>query len=111
LIKLKGAKGLYLITKSRRKILDASGGAAVSCLGHNNYKINKAIINQLNTGLTYHTPAMFKHNKAEALSKKLVISTSNNMNKVILANTGYNATEIAIKIAVLAPPFISKKMI
>jgi adenosylmethionine-8-amino-7-oxononanoate aminotransferase len=38
-VKIVKAKGIFLITEDERKIIDASGEAAVSCLGHKNTKI------------------------------------------------------------------------
>ena len=36
--------GCYIIDKNGKRYLDASGGAAVSCLGHSDETIRKAII-------------------------------------------------------------------
>ena len=39
--------GVYLIDRTGKHYLDASGGAAVSCLGHGDVRIIDAIKNQL----------------------------------------------------------------
>lgn len=46
-------KGCYLYTQDKRKILDGCSGAAVSCLGHSNKKLEKAIKKILKTGTPY----------------------------------------------------------
>lgn len=43
----------YLFTKDGRKIFDAASGAAVSCLGYRNERVNQAIVQLLNTGIPY----------------------------------------------------------
>ena len=51
--KAEKGKDVYIITKDNRKVLDGSSGAAVSCIGHGNRRVIKAIKNQCNTGVTY----------------------------------------------------------
>lgn len=41
-----GGKGNYLFLEDGRTILDAAGGAAVSCLGHGNQRVIDAITSQ-----------------------------------------------------------------
>src|SRR4051794_19909885 len=43
------AEGHYLTLSNGQKILDATGGAAVSCLGHNNPRVKAAIARQQDT--------------------------------------------------------------
>ena len=38
-----GGKGNYLIDHVGKRYLDACGGAAVSCLGHDNAKVREAL--------------------------------------------------------------------
>ena len=51
--KIKSGKGIYLITEDNRKILDASSGAAVSCIGHGDKRVIKVINIQHKTGASY----------------------------------------------------------
>ncbi|HRW28585.1 MAG TPA: aminotransferase class III-fold pyridoxal phosphate-dependent enzyme, partial [Emcibacteraceae bacterium] len=44
---VKSADGNYLIDEKGKRYLDASGGAAVSCLGHTNSRVIEAIKTQL----------------------------------------------------------------
>lgn len=99
-LEIVGAKGIYLLTKDGRKIVDASGGAAVSIVGHNNIRIKNAIIKQLNTGLTYYSPAIFTSSVVKRLCKLLIKSTDYKMARVILASTGSDAIEICIKVII-----------
>ena len=46
-------KGNYLYCNKGRKFFDASGGAAVSCLGHGNTRIAKQIYEVEKRGLPY----------------------------------------------------------
>lgn len=48
-----GGEGNYLYTADGRKIFDGSTGAAVSCLGHNNRRIIKAMKKELKNGIPY----------------------------------------------------------
>ena len=98
-IKLKKGKGVYLTTKDNRKILDASSGASVSCIGYGNKKVNKAISNELKKGLNYTCSTFFKSELADKLSKHLIKSTNGKMSEAYLINSGSEATETAIKLA------------
>ena len=40
-------EGCYLIDSNGKRYFDGSGGAAVSCLGHNDAEVKAAIIDQL----------------------------------------------------------------
>ena len=41
-----GSEGVWLIAEDGRKVLDASGGAAVSCLGHQHPRVLEAVARQ-----------------------------------------------------------------
>ena len=53
-----GGDGCYLIDKEGKRYLDASGGAAVSCLGHGDTEIIQVIKDQLDTLEFAHTGFM-----------------------------------------------------
>jgi len=97
--KIVKGKGNYLYTEDGRKILDASSGVAVSCLGHGNKKIIKAMINQLKSGIPYLASVFWSNNVIEELCSKLIESTKGKMGKVYLTGSGSEATEAAIKLA------------
>ena len=81
------AHGSYFTLSNRRKILDASGGAAVSCIGHGNQRVRKAINTQISK-LDYCHSMFFANKPAEELSKLLVDSTGGQMSRVFIANSG-----------------------
>lgn len=90
-------KGNYLHTIDGQKIFDASGGAAVSCLGHGNLRINKKIAAQLKSGIPYASSTFWSNLPAEQLSKALILSTNGKMCKVYLCSSGSESTEAGIK--------------
>jgi len=50
-----GGDGVWLIAEDGRRILDASGGAAVSCLGHQHPRVLEAISSQASKLAYAHT--------------------------------------------------------
>src|ERR1700754_2033618 len=48
-------EGIYLYTEDGRAIIDASGGAAVACLGHGNRRVADAVARQVGTMAYAHT--------------------------------------------------------
>ena len=63
-------EGVYLIDDAGRRYLDASGGAAVSCLGHDHPRVIQAIKDQLERVPYAHT-SFFTAPAAEALATEL----------------------------------------
>src|SRR5258708_37676392 len=66
-----GGDGVWLIAEDGRRILDASGGAAVSCLGHQHPRALDAISRQASK-LAYAHTSFFSSEPAEALADRLV---------------------------------------
>ena len=66
-----GGEGVWLIGEDGRRILDASGGAAVSCLGHQHPRVLEAMAQQASK-LAYAHTSFFSSEPAEALADKLV---------------------------------------
>nr|ATI20222.1 putative aminotransferase [Juglanconis oblonga] len=97
--KIVGGKGKFLFTSDSRKIFDASSGAAVSCLGHGNKRINMAIRKQLKTGTTYLASTFWVSAVVEELCNKLIEGTEGKMARVYLTGSGSEAMEAAIKLA------------
>ena len=94
-----GGKGNYIFTADGRKVFDASSGAAVSCLGHNNKRIINAMIKELKTGIPYIANTFWTHITPETLSKKLINGTNGKMSKVYLTGSGSEAMEASLKIS------------
>ena len=91
-------KGCYLFDASGKAYLDASGGAAVSCLGHGDAEITQAIKDQLDQLAFAHT-SFFTSEPAEALANLLVEHAPEGIDRVYFVSGGSEATEAAIKLA------------
>ena len=90
--------GCYLVDSDGRRILDGSGGAAVSCLGHSNAKVIAAIKSQLDKIAYAHT-GFFSTEAAEHLADKLIAHAPEGIDRVYLVSGGSEAVEAAIKLA------------
>lgn len=90
--------GCYLIDSKGRRYLDASSGAAVSCLGHSHSAIRKAIRDQVNTLAFAHT-GFFTNNPMEKLADFLIERAPKGLERVYFVSGGSEAVEGAIKMA------------
>ena len=93
-----GGDGCFLFDETGKKYLDASGGAAVSCLGHSHPKIIKALHEQLDV-LAYAHTSFFSSESAEKLATKLVTNAPGDLSHVYLVSGGSEAIEAALKLA------------
>src|SRR5437660_1990435 len=93
-----GGEGVWLIAEDGRRILDGSGGAAVSCLGHQHPRVIEAISRQASK-LTYAHTGFFSSEPAEALADKLVGHEPGGLAYAYLVSGGSEAVEAAIKLA------------
>lgn len=93
-----GGDGIWLIREDGRKVLDASGGAAVSCLGHQHPRVLEAMAKQASK-LAYAHTAFFTSEAAEALADHLVGHEPGGLAYVYFVSGGSEAVEAAIKIA------------
>ena len=91
-------EGVYIIDRTGKRYLDASGGAAVSCLGHGDPKIVEAITNQLERLEFAHT-GFFSSVPAEALAELLIKEAPGDLDRVYFVSGGSEAVEAAIKLA------------
>src|SRR6185295_10816693 len=87
--------GPYIYDSTGRKYLDASGGAAVSCLGHNHPKITEAIINQARQLEFAHT-SFFTNEPMERLADFLVTRAPKDIARAGIVCDGSEAVEAAI---------------
>ncbi|EME39001.1 hypothetical protein DOTSEDRAFT_92257 [Dothistroma septosporum NZE10] len=92
------AQGNYLTTSDGTEIFDATGGAAVACIGHGHPEVKSAILNQLDEVEYCYSP-FFTTSASEALAKQLVESTNGEMSKVFIVSSGTEAVEAALKLA------------
>jgi adenosylmethionine-8-amino-7-oxononanoate aminotransferase len=81
-----------------RAYLDASGGAAVSCLGHGHPDVLAAIHAQLDR-LAYAHSSFFSSEPAEALAERLIADAPPGLSFVYLVSGGSEAVEAALKLA------------
>ncbi len=91
-------EGCYLIDSSGKRYLDGSGGAAVSCLGHDDGEVIAAIKAQLDAVAFAHT-GFFTSEPAEALADLLIAHAPGNLDRVYFVSGGSEAVEAAIKLA------------
>ena len=63
--------GLYLQDAAGREYIDASGGAAVSCLGHGHPRVREAMHRQIDQ-LAYAHTSFFTTEVAESLANHLI---------------------------------------
>jgi adenosylmethionine-8-amino-7-oxononanoate aminotransferase len=90
--------GAYLYDREGRRYLDASGGAAVSCLGHSDRAVIDAIQRQLETLPFVHT-SFFSNEPMEALADALIDGAPRPLDRVYFTSGGSEAIEAALKLA------------
>ena len=90
-------EGSYVIDATGKRYLDGSGGAAVSCLGHNHPAIIAAVQQQVET-LPYAHTSYFTTDVMEKLAETL-ISAAPGMDRVLLLSGGSEAIEAALKLS------------
>jgi adenosylmethionine-8-amino-7-oxononanoate aminotransferase len=93
-----GGQGVELFDADGRSYLDASGGAAVSCLGHGHPDVLAALHKQLDMIAYAHT-GFFTTEIAEQLADRLVEDAPAGLDHVYLVSGGSEAVEAALKMA------------
>ena len=91
-------EGAYLIDRDGERYLDASGGAAVSCLGHSDAAVVHAIQEQL-ARLPFAHTSFFTNEPLEALADALVSRAPAPLEKAYFVSGGSEAVEAALKLA------------
>ncbi|KAK4609301.1 1,3-beta-glucanosyltransferase gel1 [Fulvia fulva] len=92
------AHGNYLTTSTGTSIFDATGGAAVACIGHGHPKVKEAIMRQLDE-VEYCYAPFFTTSASENLAQLLTDSTRGEMSKVFIVSSGTEAIEASLKLA------------
>lgn len=90
--------GPYVIDRDGKRYLDGSGGAAVSCLGHNHPRVIRAIKDQLD-GIPYAHTGFFTSEPAEALADHLIERAPGELDRVYIVSGGSEAMEACLKLA------------
>ncbi|MDD7972171.1 aspartate aminotransferase family protein [Roseinatronobacter alkalisoli] len=95
-----GGDGNYLIDQNGKRYLDACGGAAVSCLGHDNARVRAALKAQIDRVAFAHT-SFFTNAPAEELARFLVARAprGTGAGRVMFLGSGSEAMEAALKLA------------
>ncbi|AZO08351.1 MULTISPECIES: aspartate aminotransferase family protein [unclassified Mesorhizobium] len=93
-----GGKGVELFDTDGRAYIDASGGAAVSCLGHGHPDILAAMHRQADR-LAYAHTSFFTSDVAEALADRLVADAPAGISHCYFVSGGSEAVEAALKMA------------
>jgi adenosylmethionine-8-amino-7-oxononanoate aminotransferase len=91
-------KGMIIRDSDGKDYIDASGGAAVSCLGHGHPDVLAAMHTQLDR-LAYAHTSFFTTAVAEELGKDLVAHAPAGMDHVYFVSGGSEAIEAALKMA------------
>ena len=90
--------GIEIVDSAGKRYIDASGGAAVSCLGHSNQRVIDAIKRQVQQ-LAYAHTSFFTTEPAEALADWLVARAPQGLAHVYFVSGGSEAVEAALKLA------------
>lgn len=90
--------GIAIIDRDGKRYIDASGGAAVSCLGHSHPAVIQAIKQQLDDIAYAHT-SFFTSQAAEDLADFLAQRAPGDLNHVYFLSGGSEAVEASLKLA------------
>jgi adenosylmethionine-8-amino-7-oxononanoate aminotransferase len=91
-------EGIEVIDSTGKRYIDASGGAAVSCLGHSHQRVIDAIERQARQ-LAYAHTSFFTSEAAEALAERLVKAAPAGIGHAYFVSGGSEAIEAALKLA------------
>ena len=97
-IKAVSSDGCYIIDENGKRYFDGSGGAAVSCLGHGDPDVIKAVQDQTSKMAFAHT-GFFSSDPAEELAELLIDNAPGELDRVYFVSGGSEAIEAAIKLA------------
>jgi adenosylmethionine-8-amino-7-oxononanoate aminotransferase len=93
-----GGEGVWIHAADGRRVLDGSGGAAVSCLGHGHPRVVAAIQRQA-SALAYAHTGFFSSEPAEALADTLVGHEPGGLTHAFFVSGGSEAVETSLKLA------------
>jgi len=90
--------GITIRDSAGKEYIDASGGAAVSCLGHSHPDVLRAMREQVDK-LAYAHTSFFTTQVAEELADDLVAHAPDGIGHVLFVSGGSEAIEAALKLA------------
>jgi adenosylmethionine-8-amino-7-oxononanoate aminotransferase len=91
-------RGVFVTDAAGKQYLDASGGAAVSCLGHGHPDVLAAMHAQIDRIAYAHT-SFFTTEVAETLADQLIRTAPAGMSRAYFVSGGSEAVEAALKMA------------
>lgn len=92
-------KGVYLYDMDGKKYLDAASGAVTANIGHGVPEIVEAMMEQANK-VSFVYRSQFTSDAAEKLAQKIAEMTPADLNWSFFVNSGSEATETAMKMAI-----------
>src|SRR6266571_1230358 len=92
------ARGVIIHDSAGKEYIDASAGAAVSCLGHSHPDVLAAMHKQLDQ-LAYAHTSFFTSQVAEELADDLIAHAPKGIGRVFYVSGGSEAVEAALKLA------------
>lgn len=92
-------KGVYLYDQAGRKYFDACSGAVTANIGHGVAEMAEIMYEQANR-ISFVYRSQFTSEPAEKLAKKITDSAGGDLNWCFFVNSGSEATETAMKIAI-----------
>ncbi|MBH0156058.1 aspartate aminotransferase family protein [Fictibacillus sp. 5RED26] len=92
-------KGIYLYDKDGKQYIDGSSGAITCNIGHGVHEVAEAMWNQANH-VSFVYRSQFTSESAEHLAEKLAHYAPGDLNSVFFVNSGSEATETALKVAI-----------
>ena len=92
------SRGIYIVDEHQKQYIDASGGAAVSCLGHAHPDVLAAMHAQIDK-LAYAHTGFFTSEITEALADHLIEHAPGDLTEVYFVSGGSEAVEAALKLA------------
>ena len=98
-LEISKANGSYIYDTNNKKYLDFVAGVSASNLGHNNKKIKKAVINQLNLYWHVMVYGEFVQKPTIKLCELISKNLPKTLNNTYLTNSGTEAIEGAMKLA------------
>ena len=109
---IKSVDANYLIDEHGKRYLDACGGAAVSCLGHDNAKVRAALKDQIDK-LAFAHSGSFTNEPTEELAEFLINRAPSGLGagRVMFLGSGSEAMESAKKICVTIRLIPSEKIV
>ncbi|KAL0255131.1 hypothetical protein SLS55_009661 [Diplodia seriata] len=93
-----GARGIAFTLSDGRTLLDASSGPGVSCLGHHQPSVARAVADQINR-IGYVYSIGYTSEPAEELAAMLLRDRPGGLSRAMFFNSGSEATDAAVKLA------------